>query len=101
MKKIIFFILLFSPSFAFAWCTITSNTSPDEAISCIYQTIVVVSGILALLMIVIGGFQWLTSAGNEQAIKGAKEKIFSAILGLVIVLMSYVILVNFIGLLAP
>lgn len=39
----------------------------------------------AVLMIVIGGFEWMTSAGDPSKIGSAKEKIYSAILGLVII----------------
>jgi hypothetical protein len=42
----------------------------------------------AVLMIVIGGFQWMTSAGDPGKISAAKEKIYSAIFGLLIIALA-------------
>lgn len=47
---------------------------------------------LAAIMIVIGGVQYATAAGNPKAIGSAKETIVSAIVGLVVVVTSYLIL---------
>jgi len=90
IKKIIFFSLFF-PSFVFAFCT-TFQGDPTAIISCLYDDVIQLSGICALLMIVIGGFEWLTSAGDVGKIGSAKEKITSALIGLLIVLGSYLIL---------
>lgn len=51
-----------------------------------------IAGILATTMIVIAGFQWLTSGGNSDAIGSAKKKIAGAITGLLLLSLSYVIL---------
>src|SRR3989344_249019 len=48
-------------------------------------------GILAVLLILYGGFVWFTSAGNEAKISQAKRIITSAVVGLVLILMSYAI----------
>jgi hypothetical protein len=91
LKKIIFFFSLFFPLSAFAFCTDFTG-GPTSTIGCLYSDVVEISGILALLMIIIGGFEWLTSAGDVGRIGSAKEKIWSAIIGLLIVLASYLIL---------
>jgi hypothetical protein len=46
-------------------------------------------GIVAVLMIIIGGYQMVTSAGNEEGYKKAKQTITYAIIGLVIAVLSY------------
>lgn len=43
---------------------------------------------LALLAVVVGGFMYATSAGNEEQIKKAKATIFWAISGLVVALIA-------------
>ncbi|MBI5765861.1 hypothetical protein HZA71_01385, partial [Candidatus Falkowbacteria bacterium] len=48
-----------------------------------YGFIIGAVGILATVMIMWGGFKWLTSRGNATTISGAKETIWSAIIGLV------------------
>jgi len=57
-----------------------------------YKYFASVVGILAAVMIIWGGFKYLTSFGNPSRISGAKEQITSAIIGLFITLGTYVIL---------
>ena len=55
-----------------------------------------VLGILALVavvMIIIGGFQWMTAAGNEEKIEKAKKVISAAVIGLIIVLLAWAIVI--------
>ena len=48
-------------------------------------------GALSLFVFIVGGFTWLTSAGNpEKVTKGAKTMVW-AVLGLVVVFASYMI----------
>lgn len=61
-------------------------------IGLVYNFAAAIVGVVAVIMIVIGGIQYSTSAGNKAAMGSAKETITSAIIGLVIVLMSYLIL---------
>jgi hypothetical protein len=42
--------------------------------------------ILAVIMIMVAGFKWMTSAGNAPAINQAKDQMISAIIGLVLAL---------------
>lgn len=54
-----------------------------------------ISGSLALVVFVYGGFEWLTSAGNPEKIKKGKDAFVWATLGLMVVFGAYAI-VNFI-----
>lgn len=58
----------------------------------LYVFIVGISGLAAFVMIVWGGVQWMTSQGNPTAIGDAKDKIKMALLGLLLVLASFLIL---------
>ena len=49
-------------------------------------------GLISLLFLIIGGFRYVVAQGDERAIAAAKGTIFSAIIGLVIVLLSASIL---------
>lgn len=49
-------------------------------------------GLLAVVMIIVGGFQYIISAGEEAKIKEAKNTIRYAVIGLAVVLGSYAIL---------
>ncbi|MDO8261366.1 MAG: hypothetical protein Q7T50_07820 [Candidatus Magasanikbacteria bacterium] len=48
-------------------------------------------GIIFMLLIIYGGFMWMFSRGNDQAVSKAKEVIKTATIGLVIVLSAYAI----------
>ena len=50
------------------------------------------SGILALLALIYAGFLYITAVGNPDKLRDAKDRIFSALLGLAIILGSYAIL---------
>ncbi len=51
-------------------------------------------GIIAVIMIITAGFKWMTAGGNEDTVKQARDNIRNAVIGLGIVLASYII-VNF------
>jgi len=63
-----------------------------EYLKYIYYFFLSIGGIAAFVMIVWGGIKWLASAGNPGALGEAKDIIFSAVIGLVILLGSYLIL---------
>lgn len=48
-------------------------------------------GLIAVIIIIYAGFLWLTAAGNEDRITTAKKTILGAVIGLVIILLSYAI----------
>ncbi len=48
-------------------------------------------GIISILFIIIGGFQFITSHGNEEQAEAGKKTLTNAIIGLVIVILSYII----------
>ena len=52
-------------------------------------------GMIAVLMIVIAGFRFVTSNGDANTVSSAKNTIIYAVIGIVIAIMSYAI-VNFI-----
>jgi hypothetical protein len=46
-------------------------------------------GIVAVVIVLIGGFTWMTAGGNEEKVATAKKWIFSGIIGLAIILSAY------------
>lgn len=70
------------------------TNAPDLAtyLEAIFSFLVWGTIILAMLMIIIGGFYYLSSAGNASRASEGKDRIKWAILGLVLALSSYVIL---------
>lgn len=58
----------------------------------VISSALVVVGALTLLVLVYGGFLWLTSAGNEERVKKGSQTMLSAAIGLFIIFASYGIL---------
>jgi hypothetical protein len=48
-------------------------------------------GIVAVVIILLGGFKWMTAGGNEEKVSEAKKLIISGIIGLVIIMSAYAI----------
>lgn len=58
-----------------------------------------IAGTVALLMLVTGGIMYSMAAGNEEKTKAAKKVISYAILGVIIVILSYSMIVVLHGIL--
>ncbi len=69
---------------------------PGALISAILPYIFGIAGILLLVYLVLGGFQLMTSRGDPKAVAGAWAKITNAVIGFVIVFVSF-LLVRLIG----
>ncbi len=67
-----------------------SGSIPD-IIAIIINGLLGLVGTLFVVLIVYGGFLWMTSAGNEDKVKKARELIINASIGIAIVILSYVI----------
>jgi hypothetical protein len=70
----------------------SSDSDLKSYIESIYQFAIWAVGIAAVLMITIGGFMYLTSAGNTSKMDIAKRVVTDAIIGLVVALSAYLIL---------
>jgi amino acid transporter len=49
--------------------------------------------LVAIVLVVYGGFVWLTSAGDETKIENAKKIISAALIGLVVILLSWALVI--------
>jgi hypothetical protein len=53
-------------------------------------------GSITLFMLVWGGFQWLTSAGNQEKVSQGTQTMLWAVIGLGVVFGSYIFLTTYI-----
>lgn len=65
------------------------DKSPVDITIRVVQWVLGMLGLIAVILILVGGFTWMTSAGNEEKIKKAKAILTSAIIGLMIILLSW------------
>lgn len=66
-------------------------SGPSGVINKAANIIALVAGIGAVIMILIGGFFYVTSAGNSERAAKAKSRILSAFIGLVVVALAWTI----------
>jgi len=74
--------------------TQTTGLPETDLVTVIGNVVKVVIGFLGLvatIIIIIGGFQWMTSGGNEEKIGNAKKLMINGLIGLVICLLAYAI----------
>ncbi len=74
--------------------------SANALVNDLFKVIMIIAVILVFAYLVLGGFQYITSGGEKGKTEAARNKMISAIVGLIIVASSYAILtivLNFIG----
>ncbi|MBI4812329.1 hypothetical protein HY798_02700 [Candidatus Falkowbacteria bacterium] len=69
----------------------TGKTDPTDIISTIIQIALSFLGVIFLVLMIYGGYLWMTASGNEQQVEKAKGMIKNALIGLIIVIAAYAI----------
>lgn len=67
------------------------DTDPRAMAASVINVILGFLGIIAVIIILLGGFKWMTAGGNEDKVGEAKKLITAGIIGLVIILASWAI----------
>lgn len=69
-----------------------SDMKAEDIVLKIIKYLIGVLGVIALVMVVYGGFQYIYSAGNSERLQKARDTIIYAIIGMVVVILSLSIL---------
>jgi amino acid transporter len=97
------FFLLTAPALAYKFTDITSlsqltakqtglkTTETATIIATVINAFLGLAGAIFVILFIYGGFEWLTSAGNQEKIGKAKKVLVYAVIGLVIVAGGYTI----------
>jgi hypothetical protein len=67
------------------------NRDPRDIAVNVIKLIMTFLGIIATVIILLGGFKWMTAAGNEDQVDQAKKLIAAGVIGLVITLSAFMI----------
>lgn len=67
------------------------NTPLKDTINQVIKVLLSFLGILAVIIILWGGFIWMTALGDEGKVETAKKLIVAGIIGIVIILAAYAI----------
>jgi hypothetical protein len=65
------------------------DRDPRDIVARIVRIILGFLGIVAVIIILLGGFKWMTAGGNEDKVSEARKLIVSGIIGLVIILAAF------------
>lgn len=74
--------------------TINSNTDlskqdPLQTVAKLINTVMLLLGIIAVGIVLLGGFKWMTAGGNDEKVTEAKKLMGSGLIGLVIILSAW------------
>ena len=68
-----------------------ADTDIRAVIGSIINTALSFLGVVAVIIVLIGGFKYMTAGGSEDKVSDAKKWIISGIIGLAIILAAYAI----------
>ncbi len=69
-----------------------AGTNVNDLIRTVINWVLGITFGIAVLFLIIGGFWYITSAGNEETATKGKNTVINAIIGIVIIILSYVII---------
>ena len=70
-------------------CTTNSSTdSLKKLAASIISVFSILVGVVAVIMVIFGGFKYITSGGDSNSVSGAKNTLIYAIVGLIIVALA-------------
>lgn len=70
---------------------------PGNVLAQVISNLLLWGGAIALLFIIIGGFRFIISMGNQEGIEKARQTVLYAILGLLIIFLAYLIVAYLLG----
>ncbi|MBT4349636.1 hypothetical protein HOD19_02540 [bacterium] len=76
---------------AAAQAGLNTDRSVIDMIAIVINAILSLLAMIFIVLIILGGFRWMTSAGNATKVDSAKQTISNAVIGLVIVVAAYAI----------
>ena len=69
----------------------TNFGSISQIITFAFNFVVAIAGVIFIIMMLVGGIQYLTAAGNEESLGKAKGTMIQSIIGLIVVLSTWAI----------
>ena len=76
---------------SYAESTNLGNSDPRDIMASLLNLAMTFLAIIAVIVILIGGFKWMTAAGSEDKVSEAKKIVVGGVIGLVIILAAWAI----------
>lgn len=70
---------------------LTASKSVPELLVNIIQILLDIAFVIAVLFIIIGGYQYMTAGGNEEQAGKGRKSLTNAVIGVALITLSYVI----------
>lgn len=70
---------------------LTDSKTLPELVLRVLTMLLTFAGVVAVVIIIVGGFQYMTSGGNDEQAEKGKKALTNAIIGLVVVILAYAI----------
>lgn len=94
-----FLVFLIWPGLAYAQLINLKGATPDllqkgniyQLTGKVVQGVLGFIGVLFVVLVIYGGFSWMTAGGDSGKVQKAKDTIIKATIGVVIILSSYII----------
>jgi|SRR3989344_4282958 len=68
-----------------------AETKVSDLLFRIINVLLGIAGLVAVIFLIVGGFRYITAGGNEETAEAAKKTILNAIIGIVVIILSFVI----------
>jgi heme/copper-type cytochrome/quinol oxidase subunit 2 len=62
-----------------------------ESIAGLIRVVLGFLGVVAVVIVLMGGFKWMTAGGNDEKVEEAKRLLLAGVIGLAIILSAYAI----------
>lgn len=73
------------------WGISCVDTAPSLIIADIITILLGLAGLIAVLFVIIGGFQYVMSGANEELAEKGKKTLTNAVIGVIIIVLAFVI----------
>lgn len=70
-----------------------TDEDPRDVIVSIIKYFITFLGLIFTILIILGGFRWMTAGGSEEKVNNAKKTVITASIGMVVILSAYAITV--------
>lgn len=70
---------------------LAGQNTATQIIIRVIQILLAIAGLVAVIFLIVGGFRYIISGGNEETAETAKKTIINAIIGVVVIILAFVI----------
>ncbi len=71
---------------------IGGSTSFTQLLQNVIEIMLLFAGAIAVVFVIIGGYQYITSGGNEETAEKGRQTLTNAIIGVIVIVLSYTII---------